>query len=350
MIMNTMIPIILNTSFERLAVVDDYKSFIWATRFYASGDFELVVDVNNKNVGLFVKDYYVIREDDDNVGVIEDIVIQRTTEGEDHIIVSGRFLGGAILSRRIIAVQTTVTGKVSACINQLLNDNIISPTIPARQISNFVLGTYEINQTMQAQYTGKNLLETISNICETYGVGFKVTLNSDNQFVFMLYEGTDHTYDQSVNPWVIFSDKYDNLLSSEYEENYQDITTAVLVAGEGEGLDRKTQWVTDGQTGLNRREIYKDQRQVQSNDGEISDAEYEELLQESGKESLTTYTAAFTGTVYFDNVKYKEDINVGDLCVIENERWGLYINTRLVEVIESVSETGMYSIVPTFGI
>lgn len=350
MSMDRMLPIILNTSFERLAIIDDYKSFIWAVRYYASGDFELVVDVNNTNIALFQKDYYIIREDDENVGVIEDIVIQRNKEGNDQIIVSGRFLSGALLSRRIIAVQTTVNGKISACINQLLTDNIISPTIEARQIDNFVLGSYDIDQTMQAQFTGKNLLETISNICETYGVGFKLILNDDNEFVFMLYEGIDHTYDQSENPWVIFSDKYDNLLSSEYEENYQTVTTAALVAGEGEGLDRKTVWVTDGKTGLERREIYVDQRNIRSNDGEITDEEYEELLSEAGKEKLTTYTAGFTGTVYFDNVKYKEDINVGDLCVIENERWGLYINTRLVEVIESVSETGMYSIVPTFGI
>ena len=175
-------------------------------------------------------------------------------------------------------------------------------------------------------------------------------MNTSNQFVFQLYSGEDRTYDQSVNPVVIFSDLYDNLLSAEYEENYRDIATAVLVAGEGEGTDRRTKWVTDGSTGLNRHEVYKDQRNIQSDDGTITDAEYEQLLEESGKESLTKYTAAFVGTVYFDNIKYKDDINVGDLCVIQNSRWGIYMNTRLVEVIESVSESGEYSIVPTFGV
>lgn len=347
--MDKMLPIIMNTSFQRLAIVDDYISFIWSTRYYDTGDFELVVDANTDNMTMMMKDYYVMRDDDENVGIIEDIKIERNEDGHDIMIVSGRFLS-SILGRRIIAVQTTVTGKISACINQLITDNIINPSIAARTISNFTLGSYEIDTTIDAQYTGKNLLEVIEDICETYGIGFKVILNEDNEFVFLLYEGVNHTYDQNDNPYIIFSDKYDNLLSSEYEENYQDIATAVLVAGEGEGLDRKTEWVTDGQTGLNRHEIYKDQRNIRSNDGEISDEEYEKLLQESGKESLTTYTAAFSGTVYFESVKYKEDINVGDLCVIENSKWGIYLNTRLVEVIESVSETGEYSIVPTFGI
>ena len=347
--MTMMMPIIMNTSFEKLAVIDDYISFIWTSRYYSSGDFELCVDVNSDYIGLMQKDYYVIREDDENVGIIEDIKIQSDDDGHEMLVITGRFLQ-SILERRIIAVQTTVSGKVSACIYKLINDAIISPTITARQISNFILGSYTSSESMQAQYTGDNLLDTISKICETYGLGFKVTLNSNNQFVFQLYEGTDRTYDQSVNPWVIFSDQYDNLLSSEYEENYSDIATAVLVAGEGEGLDRKTLWVTDSATGLNRHEVCDDARNIRSNDGAISDSEYDELLQEAGQEQLTKYTAAFTGEVDFSSVEYKTDLNLGDLVVIENSKWGLHMNTRLVEVIESVSEFGEYKIVPTFGV
>ncbi len=339
----------MNDQFVRLAIVDDYSSFIWATRYYTSGDFQLIVDANIKNKSLFQKDYYVVRDDDENVGIIEDIKIERNEDAKEILIVKGRFLD-SIIGRRIIAVQTTVSGKISACIEQLLNDNIINPDDSDRQISNFTINSYEISTTMQAQYTGKNLLDTISTICETYGIGYKVTLNYDHEFVFQLYEGVNRTYDQSVNTWVIFSDTYDNLLSSSYEENYRTMVNAVLVAGEGEGLDRKTAWATrSNATGINRYEMYKDQRNIRSDDGEIPEEEYTELLKESGKESLTSYTTAFTGSVFFDNIEYKTDINVGDLCVIENSNWGIYINTRLVEVIESVDESGDYSIVPTFG-
>ncbi len=343
------LPVIMNDNFERLAVVDDYISLIWASRYYASGDFELVVDVTPENMTLFMKDFYVVRDDDDNVGIIEDITIERNEDLKEIMIVKGRFLD-SILSRRIIATQTTVTGKVSACIEQLIDENVINPSIAARTISNFIIDSVTIDINMKAQFTGDNLLESISKLAETYGIGYKVTLNADHEFVFQLYQGIDRTYDQNVNPWVIFSDQYDNLLSSEYEENYRDVATAVLVAGEGEGLDRKTVWVTDGSTGLDRREIYKDKKNTRSNDGEIPEEEYIELLEEAGKESLTKYTTAFTGTVYFDSVKYKEDVNLGDVCVIENSRWGIYINSRLVEVIESVNEAGEYSIVPTFGL
>lgn len=468
MIMTEILPIVLNGQFERLAVIDEYTSLIWTTRYYSCGDFELCVDVDQKTKDLFKYGYYVMREDDENVGVVEKIQIEKTQDDQELLIISGRFLP-AIIGRRIIAQQTVVNGTVAACVNTLLNDAIIDPVIASRQIENFILGSYSTKQTMQAQYTGDNLLETISAICKTYGLGFKVILNDQNQFVFSLFEGTDHSYDQVANPYVVFSDEYDNLLSSQYVEDYQNIITDVLVAGEGEGIDRKTLWVASGRnlipnvpsawesgglndgqntdttaakqlrirlitgiyvlpnttytitktagtaigihqmskqngeflhdslwqtgetysfttepnctfiriclrydpqadispsaigssividmvendTGLNRYEIYKDQRNLQSNDGEITEAEYQAQMRESGLESITTITTAFTGTVYFGNVQWKEDVNIGDICVIENKKWGIYINSRLVEVIESVNEAGEYSIVPSFGI
>ena len=348
--MKEILPVIMNRNFERLAVIDDYISFIWTTRFYKCGDFELCVNVESHDLNLYQKGFYVVRDDDENTGIIEKIRIELNADDKEIVIISGRFLP-CILGRRIIAEQTTVNGTVAAGINKLITDAIIDPKMVARKIDNFVLGTYSTTVKLQAQYTGKNLLETISTICETYSLGFKVVLNESNQFVFSLIEGVDHSYDQDANPYVVFSDEYDNLLSSEYEEDYQSIATNVLVAGEGEGLDRRTLWVTDtNPSGLDRYEVYKDQRQIQSNDGEISDDEYQKLMLEAGKEDLTSITTAFTGTVYFDNVEWKKDVNIGDICVIENKRWGIYINSRLVEVIESISESGEYSVVPTFGI
>lgn len=337
----------MNTNFERLAVIDDYSSIIWTKRYYTTGDFELCVPVDQINTSLFQKHYYVVRDDDDEIGIIEDIKIQKNADGEQLMLVTGRFLS-SILGRRIIAVQTTVNGTIDNCINTLINQNVINPSDTTRKINNFVLGSYSFDTQLEAQFTGDNLLKVIEDLCETYGLGFKVTLNSSNQFVFALYEGVDHTYDQSVNPWIVFSDQYDNLVSSEYEENYKDMVTAVLVAGEGEGLDRRTQWITDGATGIDRFEFYKDQRDLQSNDGEISDAEYEALLQEAGKQLLTTYTQGFNGEAYYD-FDLNGNIGLGDLVVIENTKWNVHVNSRIVEIIESVSESGEHKYIPTFG-
>ena len=345
------LPIIADKNFNNLCVIDNYTSLIWTSRYFSVGDFEICVPVTENTLNYVKQDYYIIRPDDDHVGIIEDIKIQKNEDNKELMIITGRFLS-SILGRRIVAVQTQINNMtISNGIYKLINEAIINPSIAKRKISNFTLGNYASSESFTQQITGKNLLETIQDICQTYNLGFKTILTNDNEFKFILYEGLDRTYDQSVNDYVIFSDKYDNLKSSDYEENYLSIVTNVLIAGEGEGTDRKTLWVTkEDPQGLDRYEYYQDARNASTNDGEISDQEYYAQLQGEAMENITDYTTSFTGQVDFTGVVYKQDVNLGDLCVIENTKWGLYIYARLVEVIESVDESGAYTVLPTFSL
>lgn len=344
------LPIAMDANFIRLGVIDDYISLIWSIRYYDHGDFEIKTGVSAKVAQLLSVGNYILREDDDNVGIVEKVDVTITETNEQYFTASGRFLT-QILGRRIIAQQTQVRGTVASAINKLITDAIISPEISARQISNFILGDYTTSATMSAQFTGKNLYEVISETCQQYGIGFKITLNHANQFVFSLYEGVDRSYNQSVNPYVVFSNEYENLINAEYQKDAQNLITAVLAAGEGEGLDRKTVWVTSqaNPTGLNRYEYYDDSRNVSSNEGEISEQEYLAQLAELGRENLTTYETTFAGQIDLTTVQFKTDVNIGDIVSIENTDVGLSFNARIIELIESVDENGKYTIIPTFG-
>lgn len=346
-----MIPVLMNKNFEKLAIVDDYVSFIWATRFYESGDFQLQVSVNSLAAKYIQIGYYVIRDDDENVGIVENIKIENTSTKKELMTISGRFLS-SLLSRRIIAIQTQVYGQVPSCIQKLINENAIAPSITARQIPNLSFTSQVVSSmVMQAQYTGKNLLTTITEICKLYGIGFKMLLDQGDHFLFVLFEGKDRSYEQSVNPYVVFSDEYDNLISAQYEESRKELVTDILIAGEGEGLDRKTLWVTKSNlSGIDRYEKYQDARNSSTNNGQIDEQTYYNELRGEALQNITTFTSAFTGKVDFANVKYREDVNVGDIVTIKNTKWGIHINSRLVEVIESVNESGAYSITPSFGI
>ena len=343
-----MIPTILNPSFTRLAEIDDFISFIWTTRYYTSGDFELCADISRADV--LKVGYYVQRKDDDHLGIIEAVKFQMTDEYQEMIIASGRFLP-SLLYRRVISTQIQLNGLVSECIKTLISENAISPASAARTIPGLTFTNNSANTaTMESQYTGENLLETVASLCETYGIGMDCTLNNNNGFDFVLYDGIDRSYNQSVNPYVIFSDKYDNLLTSEYNENYSEYVTDVLVGGEGEGVNRTMVWsAKNTQSGLNRYEMFLDAQSAVTNDKIITQATYEKQLEGLGLEQVTEYTAAFSGEVDFTGVELGVDINVGDICTIQNERWGMFINSRLVEAIESIDESGAYSAVPTFG-
>ena len=62
-------------------------------------------------------------------------------------------------------------------------------------------------------------------------------------------------------------------------------------------------------------------------------------------------TQSFDGTINVNNgvYKYKENFNLGDLVTVQDNEIGLYINTRIIEVIETQDENG-YNITANYGL
>ena len=116
---------------------------------------------------------------------------------------------------------------------------------------------------MDAQYTGDNLYDVIVDICKTPGIGFKITLNEANQFVFKLYNGTDRSYAQTKVPYVVFSPNFDNIINANYVESKAALKNVTLVGGEGEGVRRRYASVGN-ESGLARRELFTDARDISS--------------------------------------------------------------------------------------
>lgn len=351
--------VVLDTSFSVVQVIDSYDSLIWTERYADYGDFELVLPFLNGVLYYINFDNYLAIKESSTVMVIEQIEIETNIESGNKLKVSGRSLE-SILDRRIVWKQTILNGKLQNGVQKLLNENIIQPTDSSRKISNFTFeessDTTITGLTIEAQYTGDNLFDVIKSICDVYGLGFRISL-SDSGFVFSLYNGKDRSYDQIVNPYVIFSPMYDNLISSNYLDSTKNLKTVTLVAGEGEGTARKTKEVpidSGAGSGLSRREMYTDARDISSTDGEetLTEAEYNSQLVERGKEKLTEYTrvtsAEGEADTHSTSFTYGEDYNVGDIVEVVNE-YGIETKARVIEFIRSESESG-YDMYPTFSI
>lgn len=346
---------VLNQSFEIIAIIDEYESIIWTTRYFTYGDFELYLSAENDLMDLLQIGNYLVRDKDVNGAIYQNVMIIRnveiTTDAEDgdHLIVTGYDLK-SILNRRIIPEQTNLYGNVDALLQNLVYTEIINPSIAARQISNFTAGVNKIQTvyTMRQQITGKNLGEIMAKICTAYGYGYNVYIDNGN-FVFYVYEGADRSYNQNVNPYVVFSDNYGNLLSSDYVINNDNFANVAVVAGEGEGLDRKKVTVGDA-SGLERYEVWIDSKNTSSDDGTISEDEYLELLAQEGVESLSEMetTTTFSGEID-DSTNYTINVDyfLGDIVQIEND-YGIQATTRIIEIIESEDDTGS-SVIPTFA-
>jgi len=338
---------ILNENFETVDVIDTYESIIWTDRYNSFGDFEIYTNFDVRMLQKVKQDYYLMTLQSEHMMIIEGLEIDSDAETGNHLRITGRSLE-SILDRRIIWDQTSVSGNLQDALKSLITAAIINPSIEDRKISNFIFedSTDEriTGLTLEAQYTGDNLYDIVNSACVTNNIGYKITLNNQNQFVFKLYMGTDRSYDQEYNPYVVFSPNYENIINSNYVDSTEVMKNVTLVAGEDEGSARKTLIVGSG-TGLTRRELFTDARDIQSE--KVSD--YNEALKQRGLEGLieNSRTVNFEGEV--DAVRmfvYNEDFFMGDIIQIANE-YGIEGAARVVEFIHNEDANGRKQY-PTF--
>ena len=286
--------------------------------------------------------------------IIEEIKIDSDTEDGNHLIVTGRSLE-SILERRIIWGQRIFSGNLQNAIQTMLNENIISPSIADRKIPNFTFKASTDSKvtglTIDNQYTGDDLYTVIKGLCEENNIGFKIILTDDNKFEFCLYAGADRSYDQTENPYVVFSPNFENIINSNYYSSKANLKNVTLVAGEGEGASRKTTVVGSG-SGLDRRELFTDARDISSDteDGQLPENEYIAQLTAKGEKNLADHdrVTAFEGEVEVTRLfKYGEDFFIGDIVQIANE-YGNEGSAYISELIISRSKDKQ-SIYPTYN-
>lgn len=359
--------LVMDDMFRTMYDLDVFESLIWTERYNGCGNFEFYTPVSDtilEVVNIIQNkmennlDCYVWLKDSGTAMIIENLEITTDAETGNHLIMSGRGLE-SILERRIVWEQTTLNGKLQNGVKKLITNEIINPKISYRRIPNFVFSEssneYIKSLSILAQYTGDNLYDVILKICDSYNLGFDIAMDDYNNFAFSLTCGEDRSYDQNKNPYVIFSPRYENIVNSDYLESSKTLKNVTLVAGEDEGKTRKTRIVgLDTISGLSRRELYTDARDIQSEIGEdetLSDDEYNALLDQRGSEKLAenVYTKAFTGEIEATKTfVYNRDFFKGDIVQIVNE-YGMESKVRVSEIVR-VQDTNGLSMYPTFEV
>lgn len=355
---------ILDRSFNKVGVIDDYTSLIWRPAYYSVGDFELYLRASSLAVALLQKNYYLVREKDmevdesgnttyKNVMIIKNFHLSTDAEEGDFLTYTGRELK-FIFHQRIIWKQTNLNSKVEYALRRLVNENAIAPTDSKRIIPALTLGAESgLTASIRKQVTGAYLDECIEEICATYGYGWTVYVEN-GAMVFSVYQGADRSYNQNSKPYVIFSDNFGNLLNSEYSLNSENYANTALIGGEGEGTARIYTTIGSENVGLDRYEAFTDARDVSQNKGtedEITLEEYLQLLFERGAEILASsvITEGFSGEVISDlTFKYGVDFFLGDTVTVMNS-YGISKNVMVLSAIESVDVTGT-KLIPQFNI
>lgn len=362
---------------ELLGIVDTAKSIIWHRMYYGIGDFEVYVPCSNENVALLVEGNYVTRNDNDEVGIIESVHVTNEPEDGRMIVAAGRYVK-SILDRRIIYKRsgysvnpTVLSGNVENAARKLVNENAISCAFDSgRNMPELVLGASagtahvivdETGATAQKQVTHDNLLDYTDSLLEEYGMGALCVLNDSLKFAYTVFEGSDRSIDNKAGkPPVIFSQDFDNLLSTEYSRNETELKNTALIGGEGEGTARFCSILKDSAvTGLARREIfvdasrhskkYKDENDVEKT---LTDAEYDAQLKTLGMQKVAEMqiVETFDGEIDLTNSSfvYGRDFFLGDIVTVQDVEIGLYINPRILEIIEVQDDDG-YRVEAVYG-
>lgn len=332
-----------------VGIIENPSSAIWTRRYQKPGDFELYFPASDDALALIADDCFITREDAPEVMIVERVELTTSEEEGNYIRVTGR---GAecLLERRIVLNQTRLSGRVDAAIHRLVDENAISPADADRMLPIIMLLPDILASSILAQYTGTNLLKTVQEICKAYGLGFRAVVDDYNKLtpVIELMLGVDRSEDQTENSPVIFAPEYENLLSSSYVLDTTKYKNVAIVAGEGEGTARKRA-IYGSASGMARRELYVDARDMSTNDGEISEADYSAQMLARGAEKLAEHgiTEAFDGEIDTSNTFILDkDYTCGDIVTVENE-YGIRKNERITAIMESWDGNG-YTAVPIF--
>lgn len=338
--------------FNCIDVCDIYISLIWRKKYYELGNFEVHIPVSeNKDYSYIKKDMLVRKEQDDVFGVVEYIKIETDKDGTEIITVKGSLVDLYISKRIIWGTYNFNERNVEDIIKTLFTSQISNPSDSKRKIENYVFkSNNNLIEKTSIQVSYNNLLEVIQDICCLNEIGFRTRFNfEDNNLYFELYKGVDRTITQDVNDYVIFSKEFDNILSQEYILDTRDYKNITLVAGEGEGSLRKLVVYGENESGVDRNELFVDARDLKSEG--TTEEQYINILADRGRIKLNenSIVESFDATININsNLVYKIDYDLGDKVSFVDNRFGIVINKRIVE-IEEIYENSALKINCIFG-
>ncbi|MBR6604638.1 MAG: siphovirus ReqiPepy6 Gp37-like family protein [Prevotella sp.] len=353
-----------NTTFEAIGQINQFTSLIWPDKFNGYSTFELNAPVNAENRNL-IKKGNIVWCGGDNAAVIEIIDSSTNDAGQQVYKVKGRTLEMILTTRIIWGTYACESLPASTVMYEIVDKNFLNTVIVNRRMPFFECAPDEqFGKVMSFQRTGGEVYDAIQNIATDSELGFCILFRpNERKLIFKVLRGVDRTGMQqggSASDFVAFSTDLDDILSSSYYTNNQDIKTVALVAGEGEGQDRVFSTAGDAiATGFSRREMYVDARDIQStimnDDGtetSLSFEAYRDMLEVRGDEKLSERieTESFDAKMrVMGNVQYEYGVDYykGDKVIVQDANLGIQIVAVVSESCEYFDDK--YALDVTFG-
>lgn len=328
---------IYNFNRELAGIVESFEYLRWTRRYSQCGSFELKAIATPENTELLKEGNIIWKNDDEEAGIIEHLELSQTEH--EIITASGRF-ATSFLSRRIVWQTEKLSGDISVCVEQLINNNLINPSDTARKISNITFSAPNLNVPISTQISYRNLMDAVTGLCVASDIGIKTVFSpATGGFTISLYRGKESQ--------AVFSKEYENLTEQIYTISAGDYANTALVAGEGEGTERTFISITGG-SGETRHEIFVDAKDLRAED---FGSDYIDTLIFRGQSKLSEQAIRYsfdTSVNPHGNLTYKIDFDLGQTVKVISKAWGVSMTTRITEVEETYDADGQ-SISVVFG-
>lgn len=342
--------IILNKELEKVAEITTFTSINWEEEYLSQsgGDFEIVLPASTYS-DLGIEDGFFIYKDDSlKFGIVNYIeYTDNFTENEEiqQLITLKGEMGESILKRRVLSFQLNKSGTLDDLVSSVIYTHFTNPKDIDRKINLEYIRNNNFSNYVSKCITGCTVAELIESLCSIYDCSYRVLLDLNNKkFQMKLIKGEN----KSSN--VVFCKKDNNLSEFTFVKSKESYVSHVVVAGEGNGSDRKTVTVSNkNQTGIDRIETFLDKKSLSSKD--MDSLTYINKLYEEGKSELSKYatTEASSFDIFLNNFEYRKDFDLGDKVTIKNENLGIETVTRVLAALTSVDENGVESTQLTLG-
>lgn len=350
-----------NGTFDPIGEVSQYESLIWPDEYCGVGRFELWAPITDDNSEMLKKGH-ILWTGGDNAAIIEIVSSSVGDDGKKKFNVKGSTLEKLLGTRIVWGTYDAGNKNVSTHMYDLVKQNCINPSNAKRKIPFLECAEDAmLGPKTSYQQTGKEVIESLDVLAATAELGYSVLFRpKQKKLIFEVIEGVDRTVEQDAVDPIVFSTDLEDILSSSYYTNGEDVKTVALVQGEDTGANRKSVISGDNNgAGFARKELYVDARDLRTevtddngNKTILNASQYNQVLDQRGKEKLDDHKVIETFEAQirvFGDVQYiyGEDYKKGDKVTVRDKQLGVVVSAMITAVQEEFDDE--YNLVLTFG-
>lgn len=326
---------VLDRDLNIVGVISTYDSILWTEKVHEPGNIKAVFMFTEKMNKLLQRGYLLYKTDELQPAVITRKTLKLNKYGQQTITIQG-YMVTRYFRQRIIWKKMIMKGTPEQLMRQMVQEQVIAPEDETRKIPLIELGdlqNFDMDE-VEKQITYDNLQEALTDMSKTTELGYRLRLDyARKKLVFEVYRGTNRT--QGTETPCIFTRKFKNVFTQEYNEDEGNYKNVCLVGGPGEDTDRVLVKVGSG-SGLDRYEMFYNASGY-SEDG-ITAAVLQDQLRQKGLEKMSAYYIAKAFEVKINKEKAMK-FDLGDYVTCKDTQWGITVDTQVKVIQKGYSKT-----------